>query len=936
MLASERDRPRDNVAVLGDGQILKVQPSRQRKIFSCVYCHLKKIKCSREQPVCNNCVKVGVSCKYFINERVSRGGRKRKSDSGLAPAKRDPAPQTKPELSEPAGPAAPSSDSLSHPQLFQGQPPELTPEPSAFISPPHTSLLLESLGRPRDLGTPGTGSEGPLAQLPAHILTPALTQALGQALGQSLAHTLSQNFNESWSESLSPYTYDQKLFRKPHGSSAFYAEGITRQDWGGGRNSSSRSDSNSLGTSGTFEPIAKSEKSSSSAPEASINGALGVAPTSPVDSVNPTISNSLNPFPSNPATTVNYLYGTNINYGNTNLLMDLSAHLTNTRERSYELVERYENSVHALLPILVNIEEFKKQHDLFWSIQASPGHDDFDHLQFYVLYFPVMYAATIPEFEEYDNLLLNEDIDRYLKAFNKICQHYNYPHGLKTIPLLLGNTIIQCTLPNPLTMEMSQIIRYAKFLQFHKDPEITLRITDSKVVKFRRMLWWVIFGLDALSSHNFCLPPVCRFNDFNVRMPDIYDQVAEHEDKFELNISLLAMLIKFHFDRILSDLVNHLHNGFLQDILPREIDAVKRLIVDLFHYIHALVAQLNEYQQKHPVQSVQDLNVLNFLKNHSWSFVDRAVMLLHKKILLTGSKSIDEEPGPGKLVLWTRSSGALALSEFEDTFGRSQEANIIGNFDQSSLAQLRFDGKVFSYEDLHNNLIPSILHNLNDFLKYNDFIKYGKFNWYIKRTIPLDLIILLLVVICVKFKYDYMTVQELVVYVKLINKTLFIFNKKYFKNEKYKRMLSLTNLTWEYILKQYDVVPRIAALIGQQRCAVEFIDHQAMGAANTSELFSVMDVPRPTLMKDGIEYIPFRDQAEQVAEPLPVLDVQSKRWVPDPNKATELVHLKQKIYYDLRNNFVDINDYCTFYSLLENVLRELMDYIQGLEKWLDR
>ena len=44
-------------------------------------------------------------------------------------------------------------------------------------------------------------------------------------------------------------------------------------------------------------------------------------------------------------------------------------------------------------------------------------------------------------------------------------------------------------------------------------------------------------------------------------------------------------------------------------------------------------------------------------------------------------------------------------------------------------------------------------------------------------------------------------------------------------------------------------------------------------------------------------------------------------------RETELLQIKEKIYYDLRNNFVDINDYCAFYSSLENIIHELMDYI---------
>ena len=209
--------------------------------------------------------------------------------------------------------------------------------------------------------------------------------------------------------------------------------------------------------------------------------------------------NSLLAYSSNPATTtVNYLYGTNTYYENSNLLDDLFQFLPPTRERSFELMDRYLNSVHLLLPVVVNMTEFLKQHKRYWDIRSkskrrtysstssttSPENNnplvecpcesnpsskhhnfdvDFNFVQFYTLYFPILYASTISEFEEYDNLLLNQDIDKYLKGFNKICQYYNYPHGIKTIPLLLGNVIIQSTSPNPSTMEMAQIIRYAKF-----------------------------------------------------------------------------------------------------------------------------------------------------------------------------------------------------------------------------------------------------------------------------------------------------------------------------------------------------------------------------------------------------------------------------------------------------------------------------------------
>ncbi|SCU84735.1 LAFA_0D11694g1_1 [Lachancea sp. 'fantastica'] len=60
--------------VLEDGKIYKIQHRRQRKILSCVACHKRKIKCTRETPSCSICLKKNTECHYFLNDRISRGG----------------------------------------------------------------------------------------------------------------------------------------------------------------------------------------------------------------------------------------------------------------------------------------------------------------------------------------------------------------------------------------------------------------------------------------------------------------------------------------------------------------------------------------------------------------------------------------------------------------------------------------------------------------------------------------------------------------------------------------------------------------------------------------------------------------------------------------------------------------------------------------------
>ncbi|CUM64410.1 uncharacterized protein PRCAT00002013001 [Priceomyces carsonii] len=959
-----------DMKILADGKVMKVQRARQRKILSCVYCHSKKIKCSRVRPMCNNCDKLGIDCKYFINERVSRGGKKSSKLEGsdekeeISDMKRGSTSSGSPGLSFDHGNGSSDSDNMDKSPMSQlttsaSEVSELTKASTVpELSLNYLNLNLE--GFPHNYSSKSTNSNGYSNNNQSSGISNSVLQT--PILNNTTNNMSNKFFNVANSNASQPagavnaeeqLSFNLNSFNFPNNNNSVI-------------NSPEQQSSNhQLNVASLFAKSPNYIENSHVPPTNRSGDTNAHNESSPLTQSkapsNPGLHSSLNAYSSNPATTTNYLYGTNTYYDNENLLDDLLKHIP-SKERSYELLNRYINSVHILLPIMINLFDFIKIHDKYWELASnnfnssetasnsssngSPSGDspDFDLLQFYTLYFPLLYASTISEFEEYDNLLLNQDINKYLKSFNMICQYYNYPHGLKTIPLLLGNVIIQSTSPNPSTMEMSQIIRYAKFLQLHKDPIITLRINDWEVVKFRRLLWWIIFGLDALSSHNFCLPPVCRFDDFNVLMPDeeepVFNENGVVVDK-KLNAAVLSLCIKFRYDRILSELVYELHNGLSANITKSKKEEIKQMILDLFGDTNKAMNKMTAFYKANPPATVHEMNVVNFIKNHSWSFVDRALMLLHKKILLTDNNKNEQRY---EFNLIENRGGALSFSKFEDTFGRCPEANIVVNFNNSSIAQLKFNQfGTFSYDNLHNNLIPSILHNLNDFLKYNDFIKYGKFNWYIKRTIPIDSIILLFIIICVKFKYEFMSLNELVIYVNLINKGLYILNRKWFKNEKYKRMLSLTNLTWEYILKKYNVVSLISSYNGsiESKNKPEFFDYQVTGYMNMSELFSIMNVPQPVFQDNRkIEFKTSRSSSDVLQKPKDgpsAAELEKSSFFPNTmiqsyasdstDSTSELSQLNEKIYYDLRNNFVDINDYCAFYSSLENILHELMDYI---------
>lgn len=1037
-----------SVKILSNGKVLKVQKTRQRKILSCIYCHSKKIKCSRVLPTCNNCEKLGLTCQYFANDRVSKGGKnKRRLDSGVD------------NLTDPNLSSNNSDTSIKNEDFLDHLLPK---EPQVQVPSGNNINGIESLSS----NFPNISK--------SLLQTPLLNNINNNITNSYFSNNPNNNEDKEdlYSFNLSSFTFANYQSQSNNKNNQLLKHSQDSNPSLHFQQSENLSNFNSHSNSSTNISSLFAKNPTHIYPQNGVSHFGDLKPNEPTDasSLHQISSHYLNSSSfellNHLDNTKNFLNGTNTYYDNQNVLEDLETHLPSSKEKSYELIERYLNSVHNLLPIVTNIDDFVSEHDKYWNDcnpydrESNNSLTDFNFIQFYTLYFPILYAATISEFEEFDNLLLNQDINKYLKGFNKICQYYNYPHGLKTIPLLLGNVLIQSTSPNPSTMEMSQIIRYAKFLQMNKDPETSLKIKDPLVIKFRRLLWWTIFGLDCLTSHNFCLPPVCRFDDFNVLLPDDEEPIHNNSNEVvssHLNISILSMNIKFKYDRILNELMYQLHSDKALNITSAKVNELKVMINDYFEYIHLSINKMNLYHEKYPPKTVNEINMINFLKNHSFSYVDRALMLLHKKFLLSehevgvdGSEIIkqpsgfrlndliklaDQEKLPNKkrqlvssegtanshkysessvesnynIHLTKPRNGVLSFNQFEDTFQALPESNMLKNFYNFDKLQINLNLNVskfnnFSYTDLNNNLIPSLLHNLNDFLKYNDFLKFGKFNWYVKRTIPLDSIILLFTIMIVKFKFQMMNFNELLVYVKLINKSLFILNRKWFKNEKYKRMLSLTNLVWEFVLKKFRILQIINKFTDSNFLIVnsnknkffnkyQYFNHQLTGYLNTAEIFKTMKVAQPMLSIDlinklnnqRIKYltndgtaslsnslnmslqqfdnynynysdaskpkvqfeieddnippavIKYDDTNLNLTEPTEVIQTNEDflidfkilgQFSVNDLDNNELVVLKDKIAFDLRNNYVDINDYCAFYISLENILQELINFIE--------
>jgi hypothetical protein len=522
--------------ILADGKVMKVQKLRQRRILSCVYCHSKKIKCSRIHPVCNNCEKLGIECKYFVNERVSRGGKKNaralvsqndQADGNYTLSNLDTGSRSnsisskltnessnrfviKSEFSSSSDPISlsllppskPSSIKDSNDLVGVNDSPRLKSS-SAFKMKDHDQLMKEHVDMI-------SKSNSPIPEMSLNYLNLNLFNQQNQQNNDS-DNELNDNINDTSREKRNnklnystPPNISNSLLQTPimnnlsnNITNIYFGTNYSNQPQLGQQNSQNQqqeqtaqnsqqphnlqqqqqqqqqqnqalnnqnddqfafnissfaftnsdvipninfsalnspsilqnpgpifnqnnkptpnnktdSNENIEGNKGTttnsstsngvyfnrntnnfFDSVPPQPNFGTNAnynythANNMKNSNMNFNPTTPgiecssVGTVNqnlksqpnnPGLHNSLNAYSSNPATNVNYLYGTNTEYRNHKLLEELSQHLPSSPERSFELIDRYLNSVHILLPILINVNEFLKQHEKYWELSSQ-------------------------------------------------------------------------------------------------------------------------------------------------------------------------------------------------------------------------------------------------------------------------------------------------------------------------------------------------------------------------------------------------------------------------------------------------------------------------------------------------------------------------------------------------------------------------------------
>lgn len=395
-----------------------------------------------------------------------------------------------------------------------------------------------------------------------------------------------------------------------------------------------------------------------------------------------------------------------------------------SKERSYGLVRRYITSIHPVLPIL-DMNAFLQEHDAFWDNTLE------NKLEFLALLFPVVYAASKGEcfefsYDEITKFELSNEIHKYLRIARVVFQTIGYPQKF-SLRLLQSAVILHSTLENPSLIDMSALVRIAQTIHLNRDPATYHNISDSGLVQLRRLLWWEIFYLDAMTAMKNMSTPLIRLDEFDTSLPVEYVNNVLRYDTCFLNG-------KFRFTLILNELTRFIYG---LSMLPfNTIQILKQKILDLHISCNASIMNLENAESSQTL-SYEDRTFIQWSKSVLNTYCDRALLLLQKKIILSNVLSTNEE---GNNQICHGSYNQV----MDNNGSKSSIDALFKSLGAGPFLQQGNTAVSYSYDDLSANLIPASLHYLYEFLKNNNDDIYNGFNWEIRNNLPFDAIILVL------------------------------------------------------------------------------------------------------------------------------------------------------------------------------------------------
>jgi Fungal specific transcription factor domain/Fungal Zn(2)-Cys(6) binuclear cluster domain len=309
--------------------------------------------------------------------------------------------------------------------------------------------------------------------------------------------------------------------------------------------------------------------------------------------------------------------------------------------RCLTLLDRYSNSVHPIIPIL-NISELVEKCELLHESLRMGRDPDMSYLP---LLFSVFYAASVSLYEDAnvsdtDPQVLSQlkvDIHRFVGGAEMCLSMIHFPRK----PSLLGCTvaiILYSVCRNDCRTEdsagLAVLIRVAQLMGLHKDPSGD-NVED---IQKRRIIWWYLVYLDAVSSLSSGLSPLIQPEEYTTKLP-FYK--SESSDQY-----LVFAIARFQWAELSSNIIRALHRPPVESLFE------------------GLRAQISNFAR------AMDITILNFQSTFGGSsFCDwassymvtldcRLTIMLDREIILRGlSRASNTSSVPDT---------DLALTEFYD------------------------------------------------------------------------------------------------------------------------------------------------------------------------------------------------------------------------------------------------------------------------------
>lgn len=402
-------------------------------------------------------------------------------------------------------------------------------------------------------------------------------------------------------------------------------------------------------------------------------------------------------------------------------------------------------------------------------------------LSFVQLLYAVFACSSLAEsaFNIYHNL--SSETKTYYKACTDVryhlenkCKHYDLETFQSLVLILILGLRWNVV---PLVEEVGKTIRAAQLYRLNRDPMLYHKLKNEDSIMLRRTLWWLIFSLDGRVSHVLGLPPILRLDDFDTSMSIFPNDIYRRS----------ICTAEFRYSCILS-VISRYMNGMSESLPQNTVNFLTRKICDLSAMcVHNIEELTNELE-------------CNAQSNNMTSLLHYGITLL----------SIIPDRAFFHLYNSANSSGTFDPSQFN-----MHLLKVDYHLTASDFYYLKY-----SYTDLSNALLPSLIHYIAGFISLYDSTwiqkplgqnsvlrEFSHLNWHLYSYVPMNELIYLMIIVINNFgQGDSQIYPEIGAFNYDLNLKLYLINKAisiletYWKNHgELGKLVDILLESWSFI-----------------------------------------------------------------------------------------------------------------------------------------